>query len=137
MPPIPPRVPLGFWPTPLEPLPRLSKLLGGPQLWIKRDDQTGLACGGNKTRKLEYLLADALAQGCDSVVTAGAAQSNHCRQTAAAAAKVGLDCYLLLGGSPPAQPQGNLLLDQLLGAQIQWTGSLRKGEQIQQRVTVL
>ena len=83
-----PRVPLGFFPTPVEELPNLSKALGGPRLFMKRDDLTGLAFGGNKTRKLEFILAEAVAQGCDCVVTAGAEQSNHCRQTAAAAAKL-------------------------------------------------
>src|SRR5438270_1732216 len=88
-------------PTPLEPLPRLSEALssaggGGPSLWIKRDDCTGLATGGNKTRKLEYLLGDALAQGADTLITLGALQSNHARQTAAAAARLGLKCVLVL-----------------------------------------
>src|SRR5450759_2554643 len=90
-------------------------------LWIKRDDQTGLAGGGNKTRKLEFLIADALAQGADTIITTGAVQSNHCRQTAAAAAKVGLACHLVLGGPPPQEVNGNLLLDNLLGATLHWT----------------
>ena len=107
---------------------RLSGRLGGPRLWIKRDDLTGLAFGGNKTRKLEFLLAEALAQGCDAVITAGAAQSNHCRQTAAGAAALGLSCHLALGGAPPVAANGNLLLDDLLGARIHWSGDLRKGE---------
>jgi D-cysteine desulfhydrase len=121
------RFPLAFLPTPLHPLPRLSAWLaehGGPpglQLWIKRDDQTGLAGGGNKTRKLEFLLADALAQGADILLTTGAVQSNHCRQTAAAAARAGLECHLVLGGAPPAGANGNLLLDVLLGAHLHWT----------------
>lgn len=125
-----PRRSLGFFPTPIIELPRLSQSLGGPRILIKRDDQTGLALGGNKTRKLEFLIADALHQNCDCVITAGAAQSNHCRQTAAAAAMVGLECHLVLGGSPPVQANGNLLLDQLLGATIHWTGADRKGEQL-------
>jgi D-cysteine desulfhydrase len=101
---------------------RLSEALGGLEIWIKRDDQTGLATGGNKTRKLEYLIADALAQGADVVLTTGAAQSNHCRQTAAAAARAGLDCVLVLRGGPLPREQwdGNLLLDDLLGARIWW-----------------
>lgn len=99
-----PKYPLGFFPTPLHELTQLSVRLGGPRLLIKRDDQTGLALGGNKTRKLEFLIADALAQGCDTVITAGAAQSNHCRQTAAAAAQAGLNCHLVLGGAPPPAP---------------------------------
>jgi D-cysteine desulfhydrase len=119
---------LGFFPTPVTPLPRLSAALGGPALFIKRDDQTGLALGGNKTRKLELLVGDALAQGADTLVTAGAAQSNHCRQTAAAAAQTGLACHLILGGSPPPAAQGNLLLSELLGAEIHWAGEERKGE---------
>jgi L-cysteate sulfo-lyase len=124
------RYPLGHLPTPLEPLTALSKFLGGPRLLIKRDDQTGLALGGNKTRKLEFLLADALAQGADTVLTAGAAQSNHCRQTAAAAARAGLQCELVLGGELPDRPNGNLLLDLILGGKIHWTGPERRGERL-------
>ncbi len=117
-----PRYPLAFLPTPLHPLPRLSdELAGNFRLWIKRDDQTGLATGGNKTRKLEFLVADALAQGCDTLITTGAIQSNHCRQTAAAAARAGLHCELVLGGQPPAVANGNLLLDLLFGAELHWT----------------
>jgi L-cysteate sulfo-lyase len=120
-----PRHPLAFLPTPLHPLPRLSALLrkqGVPvELWIKRDDQTGLGLGGNKTRKLEFLLAGALAQGADTLITTGAVQSNHCRQTAAAAARAGLACHLVLGGQPPQEPNGNLLLDMLFGAEVHWT----------------
>ena len=125
-----PHQPLGFLPTPLVELKRLSRLLGGPRLWIKRDDQTGLAFGGNKTRKLEFLLGDARAQGADTLVTGGAAQSNHCRQTAAAAAACGLECHLALGGKAPEIANGNLLLDRLLGAHIHWCGERRKGEDI-------
>jgi len=109
---------------------RLSEAIGGPRIFIKRDDHTGLGMGGNKTRKLEYLLGDALAQGCDSVITAGAAQSNHCRQTAAAAAQLGLECHLVLGGEEPDQANGNLLLDQIFGCHFHWTGPNRKGEDI-------
>lgn len=119
-----PRVRLAHLPTPVEPLPNLSKYLGGADLWIKRDDQTGLATGGNKARKLEYLMGDALCVGADCVITAGSTQSNHARQTAAAAAKCGLDCHLVLyapGATPPASPNGNVLLDLLLGASIHWT----------------
>lgn len=115
------RFPLAQLPTPVEKLERLSRELGGPTLLIKRDDQTGLAFGGNKTRKLEFLLGDALKQGADTLVTAGAAQSNHCRQTAAAAAKAGLKCELILNGSKPDVPDGNLLLDRLLGATEHWS----------------
>ena len=118
-----PRIELGQSATPLEPLDRLSEELGGPRIWLKRDDCTGLATGGNKTRKLEYLMADALAQQADCIVTYGAVQSNHARQTAAACAKLGLPCHLLLS-ERVAWPhesytrQGNMLLDRLLGAQI-------------------
>lgn len=115
-----PRFPLAQLPTPLENLERLSRELGGPELLIKRDDQTGLAFGGNKTRKLEFLVGQALAQGADTLVTAGAVQSNHCRQTAAAAAKAGLKCELILNGQKPAVPNGNLLLNELLGARAHW-----------------
>ncbi len=125
-----PKVSLAFLPTPLAELKRLGHTLGGPRLFIKRDDLTGLALGGNKTRKLEYLLGEALGQGCDSVITGGAAQSNHCRQTAAAAAATGLACHLALGGEPPDSPNGNLLLDLLFGAKIHWCGEERKGERI-------
>ncbi len=120
-----PRVHLAHLPTPLDPLSRLRQALGGgPRLLIKRDDQTGLATGGNKTRKLEFLVAEGLEQGADTLVTVGGPQSNHCRQTAAAAAKMGLDCALVLVGEPLPRSQwrGNLLLDALLGAQVHWTG---------------
>jgi D-cysteine desulfhydrase len=125
-----PRQPLGFFPTPLHELANLSRVLGGQRIFIKRDDQTGLAFGGNKTRKLEYIIGKALAEGADTLITAGAGQSNHCRQTVAAAASLNLECHLLLGGSKPEQANGNLLLDQLLGAQIHWSGEHRKGEDI-------
>lgn len=122
---------LGNYPTPIAPLRRLRDFLKGPELWIKRDDLTGLALGGNKTRKLEYLMADAVASGADVVMTAGAQQSNHCRQTAAACAMLGLECHLVLGGSAPAMSNGNLLLDQLFGATIHWAGEDRKGESLE------
>jgi D-cysteine desulfhydrase family pyridoxal phosphate-dependent enzyme len=124
-----PRLPLAHLPTPLEPLHRLraslsveDSTLPVPVLLVKRDDQTGLASGGNKARKLEYLLAEALAEEADTVLTVGAPQSNHCRQTAAAAAKAGLHCVLVLGGNAPRLEGGNLLLDRLLGAEIVWAG---------------
>jgi D-cysteine desulfhydrase len=101
-------------------------------LFIKRDDLTGLALGGNKTRKLEYLVRDALSEGADTILTAGAAQSNHCRQTAAAAARAGLRCVLILGGEHGSPPTGNLLLDELFGAEIHWTGMERRGERMQE-----
>ncbi len=125
-----PRQSLGFFPTPLHELKNLSAALGGPQLFIKRDDLTGLALGGNKTRKLEYLVGAAVAREADTLITAGAIQSNHCRQTAAAAAKMGMTCHLVLGGSAPSAANGNLLLDGLLGATIHWAGEHRKGEDI-------
>jgi D-cysteine desulfhydrase family pyridoxal phosphate-dependent enzyme len=105
-------------PTPIETLPRLSEALGGPRLLIKRDDQTGLAFGGNKTRKLEFLIAEARDQGAKTLVSGGAVQSNHCRQTAAAAARFGFRCILVLTGDKPKQPLANLLLDELFGAEI-------------------
>lgn len=114
-----PRVRLATLPTPLQPAPRLSAALGGPQIFVKRDDLTGLAFGGNKTRKLEYLMADAQRQGADVVLTVGAAQSNHARQTAAAARQLGLRCILVLTRSQHNELQGNLLLDALLGAEVQ------------------
>jgi L-cysteate sulfo-lyase len=118
-----PRVRLAHLPTPLEPMDRVSKHLGGPRLWIKRDDCTGLSTGGNKVRKLEFVLADALAARADTVITAGAMQSNHSRQTAAAAARLGLKCHLLLwnmtGSRERAYLQnGNILLDRLHNATI-------------------
>lgn len=118
----PDKINLAHLPTPLEKMERLSKHLGGPELFIKRDDQTGLAMGGNKARKLEFLVADALAQGFDHLVTTGAPQSNHCRQTAAAAAHCGLGCSLVLRGQPPATITGNVLLNHLLGSHLYWTG---------------
>ncbi len=121
---------LGFFPTPLVKLDRLSDTLGGPSILMKQDDHTGLAFGGNKIRKLEFLVAEALEQGADLLITGGAAQSNHCRQTAAAAAACGLSCHLVLGGEAPPLANGNLLLDRLLGAELHWTGKFRKGEKI-------
>jgi D-cysteine desulfhydrase family pyridoxal phosphate-dependent enzyme len=118
-----PRASLGFFPTPIHPLPNLSARLGGPALWVKRDDQTGLATGGNKTRKLEFLVADALQQRVDTLITVGAPQSNHARQTAAAAAKAGLKSALVLRGAAPADRTGNILLDDLVGAEIFWAGA--------------
>lgn len=127
------RVPLAHLPTPIEALPRLSRLLGGPQLFIKRDDLTGLGMGGNKTRKLEYLAADALAEGAKTLITTGAVQSNHCRQVAAAAAKLGLDCQLILAGNEPGKAQGNLLLDKLSGAQVFFTTKANRDQELQLR----
>src|ERR1700734_1630244 len=118
-----PRVHLAHLPTPLEPMERLSKHLGGPRLWIKSDDCTGLSTGGNKTRKLEFRMGDATRQGTDTVITQGATQSNHARQTAAAAAKLGFECHILLedrtGFATREYTQnGNVRLDHLHGAHI-------------------
>ncbi len=118
-----PRVPLAHLPTRLEHLPRLSQELGGPDIWVKRDDCTGLATGGNKTRKLEFSMGEALEQGTDTIITVGAVQSNHVRQTAAAAAKLGMQCEVLLEhrvGKPTElyKTSGNVLLDRILGANL-------------------
>jgi len=126
-----PRFPLAQLPTPIESMPALSRELGGPTLLIKRDDQTGLALGGNKTRKLEFLVGQALAQGADTLVTVGAAQSNHCRQTAAAAAKAGLGCELILNGKRPEIPNGNLLLNELFGATEHWIERSQRAEKLE------
>ena len=113
-----PRLRFAHLPTAIEELPRLSAMLGGPRILVKRDDQTGLAFGGNKTRKLEFLVAEAQEQGAKMMISAGAIQSNHCRQTAAAAAKFGFECVLVLTGELPTQPSANLLMDKLFGAKI-------------------
>src|SRR5689334_5731059 len=113
-----PRLRFAHLPTPVESLPRLTKALGGPRLFVKRDDQTGLAFGGNKTRKLEFLVAEARRAGADTLISGGAIQSNHCRQTAAAAAKFGFKCILVLTGQAPEHASANFLLDGLFGAQI-------------------
>lgn len=117
------RVRLAHLPTPLEPLPRLSAALGAPPIWVKRDDCTGLATGGNKARKLEFLMGAALEEGVDTVITLGGVQSNHARQTAAAAARLGLRCQLVLPRvvpreGPEYEQGGNLLLDRILGAEV-------------------
>ena len=118
-----PRLHFAHLPTPLEPLERISEFLGGPKLWIKRDDCTGLSSGGNKTRKLEFLMADAVERGADTVITQGATQSNHARQTSAIAAKLGFDCHILLEDRTGYHDEaythnGNVLLDQLHGASV-------------------
>lgn len=118
-----PRIPLAHLPTPLEPLPRLSDALGGPSIWVKRDDCTGFGGGGNKIRKLEFLMAAALEQGADTVVTVGAVQSNHARLTAAAAAKLGMSCHLLLQDiaadtDREYRANGNVLLDRIFAASL-------------------
>lgn len=118
-----PRLELAHLPTPLERLERLGAQLAGPEIWVKRDDATGLALGGNKVRKLEYLLGQALAEGTDGVITVGGVQSNHARQTAAAAARHGLECHLVLLRVVPRdsveyEHNGNMLLDHLFGANV-------------------
>jgi len=118
-----PRVPLAHLPTRLEFLPRLTELLDGPEIWVKRDDCTGLATGGNKTRKLEFSMGEALEQGADTIITVGAVQSNHVRQTAAAACKLGMKCEVLLEhriGNPSElyRTSGNVLLDRIFGANL-------------------
>ncbi|GAB3973318.1 pyridoxal-phosphate dependent enzyme [Streptomyces sparsus] len=120
----PRRAVLGTWPTPLEPAQRLSAALGleASDLWIKRDDLTGLGGGGNKVRKLEWLCGAALAAGATVLVTTGAPQSNHARLTAAAGARLGLDVVLVLAGTPGSSHSGNLALDGLLGADVVWAG---------------
>ena len=127
-----PRIKMAHLPTPVEELPHLSAYLGGPRLLVKRDDQTGLAFGGNKTRKLEYLGAEAISHGAQTLITAGAIQSNHCRQTAAAARRIGLDCILVLSGEPPEQPEANTYLDLLLGAEIVWSSLEQRGNMLNQ-----
>jgi len=116
--PMPPRLPLACLPTPIARLERLSRLAGGPELWIKRDDHTGIELSGNKVRKLEFVLPEALEAGCDTLVTCGGIQSNHARATAAVAARLGLGCVLLLDAGPDPALQGNYLLDQWLGAEV-------------------
>jgi len=118
-----PRLRITHGPTPLEPMKRLTEALGGPNLWIKRDDCTGLASGGNKTRKLEYLMAEALALGADTVITQGATQSNHARQTVAIAAKLGMQSHLILEDRTgytvdDYKHSGNVFLDHLYGASV-------------------
>jgi D-cysteine desulfhydrase family pyridoxal phosphate-dependent enzyme len=125
------RVLFAHLPTPIETLPRLEQALHGPHLLVKRDDLTGLAFGGNKTRKLEFLLGEARDRGADTLITAGALQSNHCRQIAAAAARFGLGCILTLVGEPPARESANLLLDELFGAQIIWADKPHRDEILQ------
>jgi len=126
-----PRLNFAHLPTPVEELPRLREALrGGPRLLVKRDDQTGLAFGGNKTRKLEFLLAEASEQGAKTLISGGALQSNHCRQTAAAATRLGFKCILVLTGDKPQQPSGNLLLDQLFGTEIVYVADRKDRDRI-------
>ena len=127
-----PRLLFAHLPTRVEALPRLSEALRGPRLLVKRDDQTGLGFGGNKTRKLEFLLGEAREQGAKTLITGGVIQSNHCRQTAAAAARFGFNCILVLIGDKPQHASGNLLLDQLFGAQIVYVADRKDRDRILQ-----
>lgn len=117
---IPERIRLANLPTRIEKLEKLSKSLGGPEIYIKRDDQTGTELSGNKVRKLEYSVKEALDMGSDYLITCGGIQSNHCRATAAAAVKMGMKSCLVLRGTEDAAPEGNLLIDRLLGAEIRF-----------------
>lgn len=114
----PERIRIGRYPTPIQRLARLSEELGGPEIYVKRDDLSEVALSGNKLRKLEFLVADAIAQGCDTLLTFGAVQSNHCRITAGVAARLGLSCELFLSGAEPEVLDGNALLDDLFGARM-------------------
>ncbi|HKI73227.1 MAG TPA: pyridoxal-phosphate dependent enzyme, partial [Pseudomonadales bacterium] len=119
---VPPRLNLARLPTPLVPLDRLSKDLGGPRIWLKRDDLTDTAACGNKLRKLEFTVARAIEDGADVLITCGGIQSNHCRATAIIAAQLGLRSHLILRGRPEAPADGNLLLDRLVGAEVTFAG---------------
>jgi D-cysteine desulfhydrase family pyridoxal phosphate-dependent enzyme len=128
-----PRIKLANLPTPVEVLPRLSAALNGPVIHVKRDDLTGgLGFSGNKTRKLEFVFAEAQANGAKTLITVGSIQSNHCRQTAALATRFGLDCILVLFGQDPDQADGNLLLDRLFGASVVWTTREKYDETLKQ-----
>ncbi len=127
-----PKVQLFNAPTPFEEAPRFAQALGGPRVFLKRDDATALALGGNKARKLELLFGDALQKKCDTVITTGGPQSNHARMTAAAARKLGLHPVLVLEGDDPGIRQGNLLLDHILGAELVFTGSSDPDEVMEQ-----
>ena len=122
-------------PTPLDDAPRLSSELG-VRVLVKRDDQTGLALGGNKARKLELLVADAIARGCDTLIATGGAQSNFARMAAAAAARSGLACHLVLSGREPEHDSGNLVLDRLFGATVEFAGTDHWGE-LEERVAAV
>lgn len=131
----PPRLTLAQTPTPLLPLDRLSSHVGGPRIWVKRDDMTGGAVSGNKIRKLEFTLAKAMDEGCNTIITCGGVQSNHCRSTAILCAQLGLKCHLILRGTPEADSDGNLLLDRMVGAEISFYSNAeyqRRGDAIYQ-----
>ena len=119
---LPPRFPLGIFPTPLVEAPRLSKKLGGPRIFIKRDDLTGFGFGGNKIRGLELFMAQAVAEDADVVVTGAGPQSNHVRASAAAARAAGLDIIAVMHDERPTKARGNLLLDELLDVELRFTG---------------
>ena len=132
----PPRLKLAQTPTPLELLSRFSAEIGGPRIWVKRDDMTCSGVSGNKIRKLEFSLAKALQDGCDTVITCGGVQSNHCRTTALLCAQLGLRCHLILRGSENSETDGNLLLDRLVGAEINFytnTEFQQRGDEIYQQ----
>lgn len=132
----PPHLKLAQTPTPLQLLSRLSAEIGGPRIWVKRDDMTGSGVSGNKIRKLEFSLAKALQDGCDTVITCGGVQSNHCRTTALLCAQLGLRCHLILRGSENSETDGNLLLDRLVGAEINFytnTEFQQRGDEIYQQ----
>jgi D-cysteine desulfhydrase family pyridoxal phosphate-dependent enzyme len=127
-----PRFRLSEFPTPIHHLERLSTAYNGPTIYMKRDDLTTLGMGGNKTRKLEFLIGDALKQNKDILVTAGGLQSNHCRLTAAAARKAGLECHLVLNGTKTENPSGNLLLDKIFGATVHYCDRKKRDERLNQ-----
>jgi D-cysteine desulfhydrase family pyridoxal phosphate-dependent enzyme len=129
-----PQVELALAPTPLQEVSRLAKGIGLERLWVKRDDNTGLALGGNKARKLDFIVGHALEQGADILLTMNGPQSNHCRMTAAAAAQVGIDCRLVFTGKPIDEVQGNMILDRLVGATWEYGGTF---DECQQRLEVL
>ncbi|MFA6617805.1 MAG: D-cysteine desulfhydrase family protein [Candidatus Neomarinimicrobiota bacterium] len=128
-----PKITLAQLPTPLHGMPNLAKALNySGKLYIKRDDLTGLAAGGNKSRKLEYLMAEALKRDCDTVITAGGLQSNHCIQTVAAAAKLGLECHVILSGEEPRHKNGNLFLDLISGAEVHYVKRENRDSRMQE-----
>ena len=131
----PPRLKLAQLPTPFGHLKQLSRHIGGPRIWMKRDDMTGSAVSGNKIRKLEFTLAKAIDDGCNTIITCGGVQSNHCRTTALLCAQLGLRCHLILRGAADSDLDGNLLLDKLAGAEISFYSNAeyqRRGDEIYQ-----
>ena len=123
---------LAEFPTPIHHLKAFSKACNGPAIYMKRDDLTSLGMGGNKTRKLEFLIGEALEQDKDTLVTAGGLQSNHCRLTAAAARRAGLSCHLVLNGTKPENPNGNLLLDKIFGAKVHYCDRKERDKKLNQ-----